>query len=390
MTSIVLTTIYEPAFLRGYLDALRDGRLSDETSITIIPDRKTVPSVQHAALAAQQEGFRVTCPTLEEQEGFLRRLGVPMDFIPYNSDNRRNVGFLMALDQGCDVLISIDDDNYCPAGTRFVEEHLVVGRTTTDPVVRSSDGWFNICNLLKSEQQGGQSHGDPAAAQPVEAGDIFPRGFPYFAQRMHRKVELAHDTAPLPIAMNAGLWLDEPDVDAIYRLCRRPKVRTFKGPSVIMGPDVWSPINTQNTALTRAAALTYYYIRMGFPLQGLEIDRYGDILSGYLTQKCVKHLGHGIRIGTPILDHRRSPHNLFKDLYHELAGMVLLEELVPWLREEKLSGSTYPEAYACLAEGLANATGKFKGFIWDQGGREFLADTARCMKIWGKAVASIG
>jgi hypothetical protein len=390
LTSIVVTTIFEPTFLNGYLDALREGRLSETTNIIIIPDRKTPASVSRAAMTAKQEGFRVLCPTLDEQETFLRRLGVPKDFIPYDTDNRRNVGFLMALEQGCDVLISIDDDNYCPPGVCFVEDHRIVGSTASDPVVHTSDGWFNICSLLKGEEHSTGGRGAVSTTQQEEAGAIFPRGFPYFAQRANRRTELMDGGTQIPIAMNAGLWLDDPDVDAVYRLCRRPKIMEFKGSSVILGPDVWSPINSQNTAMTRAAALTYYYVRMGFPLQGLQIDRYGDILSGYLTQKCVKHLGQGIRIGTPILDHRRSPHNLFKDLYHELAGMVIIEELIPWLMEVKLSGSTHLEAYTCLAEQLAAEAGRFKGFVWDSGGRDFLSATARCMKVWIKAVVSIG
>ena len=389
MTSIVVTTIFEPAFLDSYVEALQAGHLSDTANLIIIPDRKTPASVGRAAMAARQKGFRVACPTLEEQETFLQRLGLPAGFIPYDTDNRRNVGYLMALDQGCETLVSIDDDNYCPAGTRFVEDHRVVGGTTADPIVHSSDGWFNVCSLLKSGERTDRADTNQDGQQE-DAEGIFPRGFPYFAQRAERETKWIHGGTPLPIAMNVGLWLDEPDVDAVYRLCRRPKVLTFKGPSVIMGPDVWSPINTQNTALTRAAALTYYYVRTGFPLQGLQIDRYGDILSGYLTQKCVKHLGQGIRVGTPILDHRRSPHNLFKDLYHELAGMVLIEELIPWMIEVKLSGATHLEAYACLADHLAAEADQFKGFVWDHGGRDFLTDTANCMKTWIKAVASIG
>lgn len=391
MTSIVVTTIFEPTFLNGYLDALRKGHLSETTNIIIIPDRKTPDSVSRAAMTAKQEGFSVSCPTLDEQEIFLQRLGVPTDFIPYDTDNRRNVGFLMALEQGCDVLISIDDDNYCPPGIRFVEDHRVVGFTARDPVVHTSDGWFNICSLLESDKRSTSGRRDVVCATHQEETEtLFPRGFPYFAQGANRRTEFVDDGTQIPIAVNAGLWLDEPDVDAVFRLCRRPKIVEFKGSSVILGPDVWSPINSQNTAMTRAAALTYYYVRMGFPLQGLQIDRYGDILSGYLTQKCVKHFGEGIRIGTPVLDHRRSPHNLFKDLYHELAGMVLIEEMIPWLMEVKLSGSTHLEAYACLAEQLATAAGQFKGFVWDSGGRDFLSATARCMNIWIKAVATIG
>ncbi len=72
----------------------------------------------------------------------------------------------------------------------------------------------------------------------------------------------------------------------------------------------------------------YYYLRMGFPIKGLRIDRYGDILSGYFVQKCIRHLGDAVRIGDPVCKHIRTRHNLFKNLYHELAGMVLIEDLV--------------------------------------------------------------
>ncbi|MBS0207294.1 MAG: hypothetical protein JSS49_30825 [Planctomycetes bacterium] len=364
-TAIVATTIFEPAFLDGYRKSVEaSGRLA-ETTLYVIPDRKTPASVTMAAADARRIGFRVVCPSLEEQETFLKRIGAPGDFIPYNTDNRRNVGFLMALEAGCDVLISIDDDNFCLPDSDFVGMHHVVGSSSRDAVVQSSDSWFNICSLLAGSD-------GPA---------IFPRGFPYAAQKAARQIRWSEDRS-LPIAMNAGLWLDEPDVDAVFRLCRQPKIQKFAGPSVVLGPDVWSPINTQNTALTREAALTYYYVRMGFPLRGLTIDRFGDILSGYLTQKVIKHLGQAIRVGSPIVDHRRTPHNLFKDLYHELAGIVLIEEFVPWLIELKLTSSTYVEAYAELADAIAQEAAQFKGFIWDDGGCEFLRQMASLMETW--------
>ena len=39
---------------------------------------------------------------------FLRKVGVPSERIPFDSDNRRNVGYLMALHGSTDFLISID------------------------------------------------------------------------------------------------------------------------------------------------------------------------------------------------------------------------------------------------------------------------------------------
>jgi hypothetical protein len=371
-TDIVVTTIWEPAWLQGYLDNLRRHGRDESVTLRIITDRKTPASVYAAADAARAQGFGIDCPSLDEQVEYLRKRGVAEDFIPWNTDNRRNVGFLRAWDEGADVLISIDDDNYCDAGSDFVGAHHCVGMAASsagDVTVADGAPWFNICTRLQSSAR------DP----------IFPRGFPYAArdrsaQATPRQIDDAF--ASRLVALNAGLWLDDPDVDAITRLAQRPSVRAATTGDVILGHATWSPINTQNTALMRAAMPAYYYVRMGFALQGMKIDRFGDILSGYFAQKCAKHLGHVVRFGSPVSRHRRTPHNLLVDLYHELAGIALVEELLPWLQELQLEGGDYAEAYRSLSDALGAAAGRFRGFVWEQGGREFLRETAACMKTW--------
>lgn len=372
-TAIVVTTIFEPRFLRAYLENLCGHGREKTTSVFVIPDRKTPASVYQAAAKATEAGFDVRCPDEAAQTAFLGQLGLPEDFIPWDSDNRRNVGYLMALGSGCDTLISIDDDNFCMPESDFVRGHEVVGMDATDPVVSSSDDWFNVCSLLTMDV-------------PVAT---FPRGFPYFARNRERVVTSKRPDRPSVVAVNAGLWLGDPDVDAVSRLALMPKSTGFAQRSVVLGPDVWSPINTQNTALTRDAAAAYYYVRMGHAIEGLTIDRFGDILSGYLVQKCAKHLGQTVRFGTPVAKHERTPHNILKDLHHELAGIGLAEDLVPWLIAEPLEGSTYTEAYASLAEHLALSAPRFRGFLWDDGGRDFLLATAARMRLWLTAVRQI-
>ncbi len=369
-TAIVLTTIFEPEFLTGYLENIRQFERDASTTIYIICDRITPATVFQAASKAVEEGFHVVCPTLDEQETYLKKLGLPEEFIPWNTDNRRNIGYLMALESGCETLISIDDDNFIIPGYDFVGEHQVVGSEVTENVTKGSDGWFNICSLLQSDCE----------------QEIFARGFPYYAQKEKRQLSTVETSSPVTIAMNAGLWLDEPDVDAVFRLCQRPKIKSASTEAAVLEATTWSPVNTQNTALTREAAFTYYYVKMGFPLQGLKIDRFGDILSGYLTQKCIKHLGAAVRLGSPVLDHRRSPHNLFKDLYHELAGIVLIEDFLPWLIEEKLEGTNTLETYESLTEHILQQADKFNGFVWDDGGCEFLKQMAEHMQVWAKCV----
>jgi len=365
-TAIVVTTIFEPAWLQGYLDNLRTHGHDQTTRIIIIIDQKTPASVLQAAAAAQHAGFDVVCPTLEEQTAYLARLNLPADFIPWNTDNRRNIGFLMAWEMGVNTLISIDDDNYCRPDSDFIGEHHNVGQQPyTDTTYLDQPGWYNLCERLTLQ------HPQP----------IFARGFPYHSRS--QALTPGDQTAPpATIAINAGLWLDDPDVDALTRLAQGPRATTADESPMILGPQTWSPINTQNTALCRAAIPAYYYVRMGFPVKGLQIDRYGDILSGYFVQKCAKSRGELVRIGGPVADHRRSPHNLFKDLYHELAGIVIVEELLPWLMELSLSSHSYADLYAELADALDDNAAQFTGFIWDDGGRDFLHATATCMRQW--------
>jgi hypothetical protein len=370
--AIVVTTIFEPTFLDGYIDNLRRHDRGDVDVIVII-DRKTPPTVARRCAELAREGWRVFCPTLDEQETYLRRFPSMAGRIPYDSDNRRNIGFLLALDRGAEILITIDDDNYCLDDSDFVGEHSAVGGLSGGDETSASDGWLNVCSLLEGSTR------DP----------IFPRGFPYFARRRERRVE-ARPVAPSPVAINVGLWLSDPDVDAVTRLAQAPVIRRFSGQPLFLAGDSWTPINTQNTAITREAVTAYYYIRMGFALQGLKIDRYGDILSGYFIQKCVKTRGDTIRIGGPIADHRRTPHNLFKDLYHELAGMVLLEDLLPWLIDLELPAGSYREVYSALADAIEGWGASIRGFVWDEGGREFLRETVSHMRAWLEAVSVIG
>jgi hypothetical protein len=371
--AIVCTTIFEPKFVDGYLENIeRHGRTAN-TDLIVIIDRKTPATVMEKCAEARRRGFRVECPSLDEQEAFLAKFPSMRGRIPYDTDNRRNVGFLMALDRGAELLISIDDDNFCLGDSDFVGEHAIAGETASFAPAESSDGWFNIGGKLATDT-------------PVE---IFPRGFPYTARRRARTLT-AEAEQSARVAMNVGLWIGDPDVDALSRIAIGPRVSSADASPVFLGKRTWSPINTQNTAVARDLIAAYYYVRMGFSLGGLSIDRYGDIMSGYFCQACVKARGEAIRIGSPVADHIRTPHNLFKDLYHELAGIVILDDLLPWLMELPLTGSNYPELYLALADALDERAPSCRGFIWDQGGGAFLRDTADHMRAWIEAVRTVG
>ena len=300
-------------------------------------------------------------------------LGELARLIPYDSDSRRNIGFLMALETGAEVIISLDDDNYCQVGAPFFREYAVVDASPANfRSVDAKNGWFNPCDLLEIEPQ----------------HSVYSRGFPYLGR--HQTSQLAFSDQAGQVRLNAGLWLEEPDLDAITWLATPVRAKRFRGESVTLGRDTWAPINTQNTSLHRELLVAYYFVRMGYAIAGLTIGRYGDIFAGYLCQACVRHFGHRVRLGTPVAIHRRNPHDYLRDLGQELACIRMLEDLAPWLRELRLQGSSYAEAYLSLADGLDDQAPRFKGWIWIDAARAYLHDVASAMRAWVAACRTIG
>ncbi|HLK32177.1 MAG TPA: hypothetical protein VKT29_03755 [Terriglobales bacterium] len=319
--ALVLTTIADPVLLQGYYDNfVRHGHLH-QVRVYVIPDRKTPAAAYERCHRLRQRGLEIVCPSLPEQEAYLKRIGFPPELVPYDSDNRRNVGYLMALDGDNDFVISIDDDNYCvPEEDFFVAHATVCGPLGEESVVESESGWFNVCDLLQ--------------VHPPQT--VYARGFPYFGR--HQAVRLSQQRQPACVRINAGLWLSEPDLDGMSWLVSPVRTTGFCGHSVVLGANTWSPVNTQNTALQREALAAYYFVRMGHALAGANIDRYGDIFSGYFSQACARHLGHAVRVGTPLADHRRNSHNYLRDASQELACICMLEDVLAWLSRAASAG----------------------------------------------------
>jgi hypothetical protein len=365
--------VSDPVLLDGYFENFRsNGRLA-QAQVIVIPDRKTPKAAYERCALLAQKGFSVICPTLEEQDCFVRKLGLPADFIPYDSDNRRNIGYLIALESGCDFVVSIDDDNFAPTRGDYFGEHAVVcGETHEFRILEASGGWFNVCSLLNMEPE-------------IE---VYPRGFPYFAR--HEKVRISARVAAATVRINGGLWTQHPDLDAMSWLNTPVKSNAFRGTSFVLDRATWAPINSQNTAVHRSVIPSYYFLRMGATVAGMKIDRYGDIFSGYFSQACVRALGNSVRVGSPIATHARNSHNHLHDATQEMACICVLEDLLPWLHEVKLNGEDHAELYCSLAEQLESAVEKFSGFIWTDETRAFLHQSAGMMRHWAKVCQTIG
>ena len=365
---LVMTTVNEPLVLESYFANFSLYGHLDQVEVFVIPDRKTPSTAYEYCRALNQRGLKVYCPTLDDQENFLTRIQFPPHLIPYNSDNRRNIGYLMALESGADFIISIDDDNFCLLDTDFWAEHSIVCRQDVlAEEIETDSGWFNICSLLEFDN-----------------GVIpYPRGFPYFAR--HNLERVKRQPKQTNVHINAGLWLRDPDIDAISWLVAPARAVRFCNQSVLMSRNTWAPINTQNTALRREAASAFYFVKMGYPLGGLwHIDRYGDIFSGYFVQICTRHLGGGVRYGSPVVEHRRNTHNYLKDATKEWACIVVLEDLLPALTQLRLEGSTYPELYTALSYALEDIVEDLSGTILNDATRGYFHQMAYYMQLWAK------
>ena len=365
------TTIFP---IRGFMEEYRKNilKFGHEKSVRVYlaGDNKSPATSYDDAADVSREGLKTTFLTIKAQHDYLKAYPEVDRMVPENSDNRRNVAYLMALEEGADVIISVDDDNLPADDVDFVGEHLCVGEDVRLPEAAGHNGWYNLCDLLLPRMP-----------------DLYPRGFPY--RFRHENTGTVGEPVGGRLGVNVGLWRDDPDSDAIARLYCKPHVERADGRQVLLGTGVRCPINTQNTALSREAMTAYYYLRMGENLRGMRIDRFGDIFSGYFLQVCAEAVGDRIRIGSPVADHRRNSHNLLVDLYHELAGIMVIEDMASFLGTVDLPGDSYDSAYRALSRKLDAFVDEQEGFIWLPETRQYFHTAAESMRVWADVVGSM-
>jgi len=329
---VVVTTINKPWLLLDYAKNFMKFGHEKNVGIICVEDKKTPKDSKSILDEIQGVGIEAIYMSIEFQEKWLKKFPYFLNVIPYNTDNRRNIGFLLALEKGADIIISIDDDNYVRMDEDFYESHSIVGENRTLLEIDSENRWFNICSMMETEPK----------------RTIFPRGYPYFRRVVDNKLESRYTEAF--IAVNAGLWLEDPDVDSISRL--NEKIRTTKiiSENIMLARYTFSPINTQNTALYRDVIYSYYYILMNESIKGLKLDRFGDIWSGLFCKHIVDAMDHRASFGTPVAVHKRNKHNLLKDLEQEIMGITINEDITQLLENNPFVSTSYKDGYLNLID----------------------------------------
>lgn len=355
-TTIVTTTINIPVLLLRYAE---NAKYYGHTNLDfiVIGDRKS-PAGTADFCHTVSEHYPCAYLDIPAQEKYLDRFPQLWDHLRFDSIQRRNIGILLAYENGADVVITIDDDNFV-MDQDFVGLHGRVGILRELPCYGSTSGFFDVCSLLQVD----------------DGVRFYHRGFPQKMRWNETNHFVSTHRSMCRVAVNAGFWFDNPDIDALTRIERQPVVRGFKrdwNGNIALQPGTWSPFNSQNTALMRDVLPAYFLSPY--------IGRYDDIWASYIVARIAQHLGDVISFGEPVVRQERNPHDLWKDLDQERNGMIMTDDFCAALRAIPLKASTYQQCFAEIATALPAAWNA--GPKWTESQKEWRSRLLEGLEIW--------
>lgn len=311
-TTITITTINEPViFLQGLCQNIRKNNHAD-VDIIIIGDKKTPDITNLCGKLTQQ--YKIPIDYLDVAKQNEEIPPALLALFDYNTPDRTILGGMLAYLRGAQRIIALDDDNYVIEND-FVGWHSEVGKVKNRQLIQSSTGWFNIHEALESDIE------------------FYPRGYPFGQRHKVVKPEISYQRKRT--AVNQGLVLGDPDIDAIQRLAHPINATRMNGKydSQFGLLDTWSPFNYQNTCLCRELIPCYFR-----PKSGL---RNADIWTAYIFNRLAEHMGDVITFGQPLVHQERIGHNLFDDLSVEMQNNRETDYFCEVIKEVKLTDRTY-------------------------------------------------
>ena len=264
---IVITTIQQPTEATEKFCSFQDW------NVVIVGDLKT-PKEDYKKL-------NCTYLDIEDQEKINKDLS---DEIGFNSIQRRNMGFIFAHNEGCNILASVDDDNipYDNWG-----EEVYIGETIEADYYLTEQEVFDPLSVTKRN-------------------DLWHRGFPIQLLESKNEVKLS-GKKPIEVLIQADLWDGDPDIDAICRLSKKPIVQ-YEITNPYTSNKI-SPFNSQNTFFHRKVIPFY----MVLPFVG----RMDDIWGGYILQK---KFPESLIFNKSTVYQERNPQDLITNLEKEIIG----------------------------------------------------------------------
>ncbi|MBL7950992.1 MAG: DUF288 domain-containing protein [Flavobacteriales bacterium] len=271
-TALVITSIAAPnAVLRSFAE----GCKSRDIDFVLIGDK---PSPADFSL----EGC--------DFWGLPRQRTMPFQLatlLPERHYGRKNLGYLQAIQNGAEVILESDDDN-------FPREEFWGERTRQHSTGSfQGTGWVNLYRYFSEEP-------------------IWPRGFPL--EHLQDAIPALPSITSKDCPIQQGLADENPDVDAIYRLIGKlPTDFIQRDHSVSLGKGAWCPFNSQNTTWFREAFQLLY-------LPSYCSFRMTDIWRSYVAVRICWENGWDVLFHNATVWQERNAHNLMKDFADEIIG----------------------------------------------------------------------
>lgn len=307
--AIVITSISPP---NKAMRSFADGAAKNDMDFWVIGDLSSpkhfdLPGCRFVSLENQLQSefeFAKSCPTRHYA--------------------RKNIGYLLAMKSGAELIIDTDDDNL-----PFDSFWNARKPFTKAPYIGDS-GWCNVYRYFTDKI-------------------IWPRGLPLEFIKQNpidiEKLTISEIFCPI----HQGLANSNPDVDAIFRLAFELPF-DFQNPDlqIIIGGSALCPFNSQNTR----------WFKEAFPLLYLPSYcsfRMTDIWRSFVAKRICAENNWGIVFHGATVWQERNEHNLMRDFEDEISGYLNNANIATTLNNLKLFpgisniSSNLLECYSALA-----------------------------------------
>lgn len=272
---VVITTIFPPT---PGARALSEGLTRANGTLWVMGDRPgpasyDLPGVRFYSLADQTK-----LPFALARE------------LPEKHYTRKNLGYLLALQQGASALVETDDDNIPLASFWPPRQAKLAARRV------ATAGWVN-------------------AYRAFTKAKIWPRGLPLEHFQGSGEPAASANLQAVDCLIQQALAHDNPDVDAVYRLTCELPVRFDSAPPISLARGCWCPFNSQNTTFFPAAYPLLY-------LPSCCTFRMTDIWRSFVAQRCLWEMDSELAFTEATVCQERNEHNLLRDFEQEVPGYL--------------------------------------------------------------------
>ncbi|MBL6964554.1 MAG: DUF288 domain-containing protein [Bacteroidetes bacterium] len=285
-TALVVTSISAP---NPVLKSLAEGSAKNNVDFIVIGDTKSPDQFE-------LEGCRFL--SLADQ------LKLPFEFakeVPTGHYARKNIGYLLAIHNGAEILLETDDDN-------FPRESFWADRNNHHHVaVSEGDYWLNAYSYFTDHF-------------------IWPRGFSLEHLQKEKPAKESFPIREIMSPVQQGLADENPDVDAIFRLALPLPLSFNKNFKLALGRGSWCPFNSQNTS----------WFKEAFPLMYLPSYcsfRMTDIWRSFVAQRIMWENDWYLLYHDATVWQERNVHDLMKDFKDEIPGYLNNDRIVKTLED---------------------------------------------------------